>query len=144
MRLIAANDLYVGQSGYPQIVKPDLVQKVRERIKRTDPAARHRQKGGRPPADESYLLRGFAFCVCGAPLYQRRMRGRRRAYICAVHLQATGMCDQLPIDAKLAESHVLRHLEWFIGSVEEWIGSKVQARDIEEQSRLVALARTAQ
>ena len=38
-------------------------------------------------------------------------------YVCRNRRWSTGLCSALPIPAQLIESHVLRHLESFVGTV---------------------------
>lgn len=83
-----------GQNGYPAILDIDLADRARAQLTRTDPAARQRRKGGRPPKTPS-ILRGIAFCTCGAPLYALAARRERpRRYVCRNAIQANGLCHR--------------------------------------------------
>jgi DNA invertase Pin-like site-specific DNA recombinase len=62
-------------NGYPALVSADMAQAARDELRRVDPAAAEDRKGGRPARDDSYILRGIVFCVCGAPL-RRQLPGR--------------------------------------------------------------------
>jgi hypothetical protein len=125
---IVDNDVYEGKHGYPAIVDGDLKGRARAQRTRLDPGAAQRRKGGHP-GDDSYVLKGIAFCTCGAPLYTTRKwtSGKTRAYLCRERIKATGLCDRPPIPAELAEGHVLRHLDSFVGTtLDAWIGAKLQ------------------
>ena len=52
------NDVYVGDKGYPKLIERDRWQRIQDGLKRMDPAAVHRRKGGRSPAHDSFILRG--------------------------------------------------------------------------------------
>ncbi len=62
-------------------------------------------------------------------------------YICANVRRATGLCDASAIPAELIESHVLRHLDSFVGSVEGWLQEQVGKRSDERREREAALER---
>jgi DNA invertase Pin-like site-specific DNA recombinase len=73
VRTIVHNAAYAGEKGYPAIIEPERWRTILADLRRLDPAAVQRRKGGRRPADDSYLLRGVAFCSrCGGTLYTRR------------------------------------------------------------------------
>jgi hypothetical protein len=83
-------------------------------------------------------LRGVGFCAaCGSPLYPtKNYLGGRRGYACRDKLESRGLCDSLPIPADLLETHVLNHLQSFIGSVEGWIADLLTKRDAERNVRV--------
>lgn len=128
VRWMLENDSYVGTKGYAQIVSEELARRARAQLRRADPAATQRRRGGRP-AKEPSLLRGFAFCTCGAPLYAIAARGERpRRYVCRNVVQSNGLCSATPIPAVMADERVLEHLRLFIGDVGEWIGDRLSER----------------
>jgi hypothetical protein len=141
VRHLASNDDYAGRNGYPAIIDSDRWKAIHSQIKRMDPAAVQKRKGGREPESADYLLKGVAFCrACGAALYTRR-QAVGRVYVCAHRRQGTGVCHASVIPAELAEMHVLSHLHCFIGSVEEWIATKLNERTDEQQMREAAIDR---
>jgi DNA invertase Pin-like site-specific DNA recombinase len=131
----AAND---GGGGYPALVSAELAQAARDGLRRLDPVAVQDRVGGRSPRDESYILRGVGFCAaCGSPLYAtKNYLGGRRGYACRDKLESRGLCGSLPIAADLLETHVLNHLQSFIGSVEGWIADLLTKRDAERNVRV--------
>jgi DNA invertase Pin-like site-specific DNA recombinase len=138
---IATNRAYVGEKGYPPLVTVEQFDRAQTAFKRLDPAAVQRRKGGRRSQDD-YPLRGIVFCLgCGAPLYTTRkhLPGRERSYICRDKVQSTGVCDQPAIPVGLAEAHIMRHLEVFIGDVEDWIGGRLAERSDEQAKERTAL-----
>jgi site-specific DNA recombinase len=126
-----------GSNGYPVLVSVELAQAARDGLRRLDPAAVQDRKGGRPARDESYIMRGLVFCAgCGSPLRPtRNYLGGQRAYVCRDKLESRGMCQRPPIPAELLETHVLNHLQTFVGSVEEWIAGVLAERDGERKVR---------
>ena len=66
---------------------------------------------------------------------------RGRVYVCRERRQCTGVCNAPVVPAELVESHVLRHLSSFIGSVEDWLGERLVERDGERQEREAAVVR---
>jgi hypothetical protein len=50
-------------------------------------------------------------------------------------MEGINLCNAKPVRAEVAEQHVLQHLHWFVGSVEECIGEKVQERSDEQRRR---------
>jgi DNA invertase Pin-like site-specific DNA recombinase len=142
VRTIVHNRAYVGDKGYPQIIDPDRFDAIQANLARLDPVQLAKRKGGRRnDRDDSYFLRGIAFCGdCGASLYTRE-QAVGRVYVCANRRQGTGLCSAPPIPAKLIEDHVLRHLDSFVGSVEEWISDRLAERDRERRTRETALER---
>jgi DNA invertase Pin-like site-specific DNA recombinase len=135
------NTAYKGEKGYDVIVDPERFDRVHEGLERLDPAQVAKRRGGRRPADESYLLRGIAFCLrCGGRLYTRR-RAAGRMYICRNRRLSNGICSAPPVPAELLESHVLRHLDSFVGSVESWLAERVEERNVERRERERAAAR---
>ena len=66
-----------GQRGYPGSWTPTW-RRVPASSASADPSAVQQRKGGRP-ADPAYVLRGLAFCACGAPLYCTSQVARRPA-----------------------------------------------------------------
>ena len=138
--MIRNAEIYTGHHGYPRIISDELARRALDALNRNDPAAEQRAKGGRRTNDEAYVLRGLAFCTCGAPLYcTRKYLGGKRAYVCRTKLLCLRTCDRPPIPADHAEGHVLRHLQWFTGPVEEWIAEQVAERDSEHRARQSAL-----
>ena len=139
VRRIVHNTAYKGEKNYPKIIEPERFDTIHAGLKRLDPAAVAKRKGGRKPVDDSYFLRGLGFCLrCGAPLYTR-LQAVGRVYICAHVRQRTGLCDAPPIPAELFENQVLRHLDTFIGSVEDWLQEQVEARSGQRREREKAL-----
>jgi DNA invertase Pin-like site-specific DNA recombinase len=124
VRWMIENDSYQGRNGYPRIVSDELAERARAQLKRVDPAASQRRKGGRPPKQPA-MLRGIGFCACGAPLY---LMGRSRTYLCRNVHQRNGLCDRPAIPGEVAEMRVLEHLSLFVGDVAGWIGEKVAER----------------
>jgi DNA invertase Pin-like site-specific DNA recombinase len=139
IRKIIANDAFTGGNGYPRIVTDELAHRARGEIKRLDPAEIQRRKGGRRPT-EPYMLRSVAFCAgCNAALYRSYARGNGRTYVCRNQLEATGLCSLPPIPAIVLETHVLNHVQTFIGSVEGWIAERLAERSGELTTRQTAL-----
>jgi hypothetical protein len=134
VRNIIRSRKYEGREGYPQIVDPDLAHRARSQLQSLDPSAAQRRKGGRPA---QYMLRGLAFCAgCGAAMYSsRKYLNGRRGYVCSNKLQATGLCDRPGIPADVLETHVLNHLQTFIGSVQEWLAERVAERSDQARRR---------
>jgi DNA invertase Pin-like site-specific DNA recombinase len=130
---------YKGDGGYQPIIDPDRWQRVNDQLKRMDPAAIQRWKGGRPTHSD-FLLRGFLFCTCGQSMYSVHRKGQR-GYMCSAVSESRGTCDSRFIPAVLIERHVLDHLSWFVGSVEDWLQGKVAERDVEQQARQVEVNR---
>ena len=140
VRRIVYNDSYAGANGYDAIIDPDRFDAIHANLVRQDPVQVAKRRSGRKPADESFFLRGIARCSsCGATLYTEH-RGTRR-YICGGRRRGTGLCSAPPIPAKLIESHVLRHLGAFVGSVEDWLTERVNERQDERREREAACAR---
>jgi hypothetical protein len=134
------NRIYLGERGYPRLVSDELWQAVQDQLGRADPAAVQRRKGGRPSTD-AFILHGVLFCaVCGASMWTRSDFGSRR-YQCRNARRSTGLCSAPPIAAEVIETHVLRHLDTFIGSVEEWLRERAAQRTVEQQVREAAIDR---
>ena len=132
---------YTGSNGYPEIISAERFERIHEKLERRDPVHVSKRQGGRP-TNEAFFLRGIAHCErCGARLYTRTIRGRRRVYRCGKVLHATGLCEASAIPAELIESHVLRHLDTFVGEVEDWLAERVSKRDSERRERESALGR---
>jgi site-specific DNA recombinase len=138
--VVIHNRAYVGEKGYEEIIDPDRFEAVHANLKRLDPVMVAKRKGARK-ADESYFLHGIARCLhCGSALYCRRYAAGR-VYICRHRLLHTGVCDASPVPALLLEGHVIRHLDGFVGSVEDWLAERVDERDGERKQRQRALDR---
>jgi DNA invertase Pin-like site-specific DNA recombinase len=141
VRTIVLNAAYAGAKGYPMLIEPERWQAIQDGLRRIDPAAVQRRKGGRRPADSSYWLRGVGFCLdCGSSLYTRR-QAAGRMYVCANRRTGTGLCHAEPIPAELFEGHVLDHLEAFVGDAQTWLAHQAQERDGERQQLLDAAQR---
>jgi DNA invertase Pin-like site-specific DNA recombinase len=139
VRRILHNRAYVGEKGYPKIIEPDRFDRIHAGLKRLDPAGVAKRQGGRKPVDDTYFLRGIARCQrCDAMMYTAR-RAIGRVYMCAHRRQGTGLCNAPPIPAELIESHVLRHLDTFVGSVEDWVVERLAERDGERHAREASL-----
>jgi hypothetical protein len=102
-----------------------------------------RRQGGRKPSDDSFFLRGVVFCSrCGGALYcLTPPQAGVRTYFCGTRRQGKGLCDAPAIPAGLLESHVLNHLDTFVGSVESWIAEQVDAHTVEHDQRVAAVDR---
>jgi DNA invertase Pin-like site-specific DNA recombinase len=141
VRKIVHNRAYVGEKGYPAISELERFEAIQAALKRLDPVQLAKRKGGRKPVDESFFLRGLLFCSsCGGAMYTRR-QSVGRVYVCRERRQCTGLCDAPVVPAELIESHVLRHLDTFIGSVEGWIAERLEERQSEGRQREAALVR---
>ena len=141
VREIVHNEAYKGEKGYPAIIDPPRFDSIQAGLKRLDPAALAKRRSGRPPKNDSYVLKGVAFCRrCGASMWTREMAAGRH-YTCSSARKATGLCSAAPVPADLIESQVLDHLHVFVGSVEEWIGEQVAERGEEQLARAAALGR---
>lgn len=139
--LIIHNAAYAGQKGYPAIVDPDRWQRIIDGLKRPDPAAVQRRKGGRKANDDAHFLRGFSFCRrCGAALY-RQYRATGRVYLCRQRHEKNGLCSAPLIPAELVEGHVLRHLDLFVGDVEQWLAEQVKQVSADQLARAAAVDR---
>ena len=129
VRELVLNGAYAGRKAYPEIVDPDRYDQIVAGLRRLDPAAVQRRKGGCKPADPSFWLRGVGFCLtCGASLYSRHLVAGR-VYLCRNVRLATGLCRAKPIPADLIEGHVLDHLEAFVGDAEQWLVHQAPERD---------------
>jgi DNA invertase Pin-like site-specific DNA recombinase len=141
VRRMVENDAYAGSKNYPSLIERERWERVEERLRRLDPAAVQRRKGGRATAADDYLLRGVAFCAhCGSALYTRGFASGRH-YLCGNVRQATGLCDAARIPAELAESQVLNHLHEFVGSVEKWLSRKADVLAAEHDARKATVDR---
>jgi hypothetical protein len=139
VRTIVHNSAYTGEKGYAPIIDPSRWQAIQEHLRRLDPAAVQRRAGGRKPVDDAYFLRGVAHCrLCGSALHTRR-QAIGRVYVCANRRQGTGLCNAEQIRAELIETHIVRHIEVFIGSAEVWAAEQVQQRTSEHAARRAAL-----
>jgi DNA invertase Pin-like site-specific DNA recombinase len=143
VRKLVANPVYRGEKGYERIVGDDLFEKANANLRRLDPAAIQARRGGRYPREDAYLLRGVAFCICGAPAYTtRKYLGGKRAYVCRDKVQSVGLCNRPPVPAEMAEILVVNHLGTFVdGPVAEWMRMRAGERDSERAQREAALAR---
>ena len=139
IRRIAENPVFAGEGGYPRLVTPEQAARTRAALRRMDPAAVQRRKGGRAPQDDSFLLRGIARCgVCDSAMWVRR-GGSKRVYVCRHRRQGTRVCNAQPVPAAPAEEHVLAHLTAFVGDAREWALEQVRAHEEERASRKRAL-----
>ena len=143
---IARNADYTGAGPYPQIIAPDLFERIGAKINRPDQAAAQARKGGREPIAD-FVLRRLAFClVCGRPMYSmtRRTGAKRtgplyRTYQCRGRCGSRGTCDARPVPADIAEERILAHLSLFVGDVQTWIGERLADRSSERTARQEAL-----
>jgi DNA invertase Pin-like site-specific DNA recombinase len=136
VREIATNPVYTGQvvmhgeraaGTHPPLIDPVRWQHIQDGLRRLDPAAAQRRKGGRRPVEE-YLLRGVGFCSrCESPLYTRR-RAMGRTYVCREVREATGRCSAPPIPADLLEAGVVADLRELVPRVEGWLADKIAER----------------
>ncbi|MEJ7783818.1 MAG: recombinase family protein [Solirubrobacteraceae bacterium] len=141
VRGIVHNAAYAGEKGYPELIKPGRWQAIQNGLRRLDPAAVQRRKGGRKPVNPSYWLRGTAFCLgCGSALYTRP-QAVGRVYVCGHRRRGTGLCNANPIPAALIEGHVLDHLEAFVGDAEKWLTLQARKRDDGHRHLLDAVQR---
>jgi hypothetical protein len=141
VRSIITNSAYCGAKNYPAIIDADRWQRINGDLRRLDPTATQRRKGGRRPADESYFLRSIARCKhCKESLYTRQ-QAVGRVYVCANRRMGNGVCDAPVIPAELLEGLVLRHLDFFVGSAETWIDEQVQQRSGDQSARVAAVSR---
>lgn len=141
VRRIAENPVFAGEGGYPAIVSLEQADRTGASLKRMDPAAVQRRKGGRAPQDDSFILRGIARCLaCDAALWTRRSpQTGARSYVCRHRRQGTRVCTAEPIPALLIEEHVVSHLTAFVGDAEAWALERVQEREQDRTARLRAL-----
>ena len=125
------------RGAHEALINPDRWERIIAGLRRLDPVAVQRRRGGRRPA-EDYLLRRIGFCgECGRTLYSRRMAAGR-TYICAAVRESRGTCHAGPIPADVAEAQVLARLQTFVGDVEEWIAGR--AADADRERDLFAQA----
>ena len=141
LRRIVENPVYAGHGNYPAIIEPERWQEVNRKLRRTDPAAVQQRKGGRAPADDSFILRGIARClVCGAALWTRRSpESGKRPYVWRHRRPATRVCTAPPIPATPFEEHVLSHLTAFVGDAEAWAVEQVRELEADRAARQQAL-----
>src|SRR4051794_10893037 len=119
------------------LIDPERWERIVTGLRRMDPVAVQRRRGGRRPAEE-YLLRRIGFCgQCGQSLYARRMAAGR-TYICAAVRESRGTCNASPIPADVAEAQVLARLQTFVGDIEDWIAGR--AADADHERELFARA----
>ena len=139
VRELVHNEVYAGRKGYPAIIDPDRFDAILAGLRRLDPAAVQRRKGGTRPADPSFWLRGVGFCLaCGASLYSRHL-ATGRVYLCRNVRLCTGLCHAKAIPADLIEGHVLDHLDAFVGDAEAWLAQQAAERvDGRQQLRQTA------
>ena len=116
----------IGEDGYPALLDRELWLAANAQLKRLDPVAVAGRSGGRPPADDSFILRQVARCArCGRPLWTRSYESGRRAYVCSAVREARGTCDAERIPAPEVERVVIEHLNQFVG---EWGDFALQIR----------------
>lgn len=141
--ILANADIYAGRDVYPKIIEPDLADRVEVKGRRKDYGTQAAEHGGKKPLAD-FMLRHLAVCAgCGQPMYAiTRRRGRTgqlglaRFYQCSAQTEHRGTCRSERVPAELAEQHVLRHLEMFVGNVEEWIAARLSERSSERTARL--------
>ena len=139
VRFMAENRDYMGVGPYPEIIDPELWERVNDKIRRADPAAVQNAKGGRRPTAD-FMLRRLAFCAeCGQPVYAIVRHGVR-LYCCRAQVRNTGTCSSLAIPADIVEEHVLDHLSLFLADdLETWIRDRIAERSDEQRSLQGAL-----
>jgi hypothetical protein len=145
VRKILENPVYMGLNGYPQIIEPEVWQRVNDKLHRDDPVATKQRQGGRP-GELPFPLRGIAFCGrCGAGMHTRTLKradgSRRRFYACQERRRGSGVCEASHIPAGVVEEHVLSHLEVFVGEVEAWLADLVAGKEDERKNHVGALER---
>lgn len=143
VRQLVRNDVYTGGGGYPRILSDDVAERANRALRRMDPSAVQRRKGGRPTSEE-YLLRGLVFCRCGAPLYATTGRygsHGERHYVCKHRVESSAVCDAPPISAVVAEYRVLEHLRRFVGDVGSWLAARAVDREREQAERQLHVTR---
>jgi len=132
----------IGEDGYPALLDRELWLAANAQLKRLDPVAVAGRSGGRPPADDSFILRQVARCArCGRPLWTRSYESGRRAYVCSAVREARGTCDAERIPAPEVERVVIEHLNQFVGSLESWLADVASASDDEQRRREAQIAR---
>jgi hypothetical protein len=127
------------QGDHEPLIEADRFERLQAGLRRLDPAAVQRRKGGRP-GNAPYLLRGIAFCaVCGEAMYTRTLKNGRN-YICRNKREGTGLCFAPALAATTVEGASLKHLDQFVGDVVDWLAGRLR----ESQAGREALARGAQ
>ena len=75
-------------------------------------------------------------------MYSRADVGSQlRRYVCREVRGCTGLCDAPPVPAELVETHVLNHLDVFVGSVEDWLREKASEQTVEQKQRMSLIDR---
>jgi hypothetical protein len=93
LRELVHNTAYKGEKGYPATIDPERFDRIHADLAQRDPAHVQKRQGGRKPTDESFFLRGVAFCrCCGASMFTRR-QAAGRMYVCRNRRQGTGLCS---------------------------------------------------
>jgi hypothetical protein len=127
LRPLCRNTAYVGDKNYPRIIEDEQWQAVQSILDGLTPVDRAYHRGGRRPIDNTFMLRGICFCAeCGAPMHVKR---DVRTYSCRERHLATGLCSSRQVPADVADKCVLKHLHWFVGSVDDWIAERLRERD---------------
>ena len=124
----------VREGNHPALIDPPRWEAIQTGLRRLDPAAVQQRKGGRRAADQSYLLRGVAFCGrCGSSLYTRRYASGRH-YVCSAVREARGTCNAPPIPAPPLEHEFVENLNDFFADLRSWIRRRAAEHDTEREA----------